>query len=141
MDRCRRQIGRDLNDLNRFLPQGEDVAGLREADAPQQPGPPKPPTPRTPSRYRPRSHVNRVPSPPLSCSSWVLRLGGWAPTPSLPPRGLSPSVPKGSTAPVASKVSGVSQRFSAEFAVEMRLRPRAGNAGKKNLARTQLKSH
>ena len=27
---------RDLNDSNRFLRQGEDVAGLREADAPQQ---------------------------------------------------------------------------------------------------------
>src|SRR5215469_15125328 len=36
MDRCRRQIGRDLNDANRFLRQGEDVAGLREPDAPQQ---------------------------------------------------------------------------------------------------------
>jgi hypothetical protein len=36
MDRRRRQIGRDLNDPNRFLRQGEDVAELREADAPQQ---------------------------------------------------------------------------------------------------------
>src|SRR5262249_51790512 len=36
MDRSRRQIGRNLNDPNRFLRQGEDVAGLREADAPQQ---------------------------------------------------------------------------------------------------------